>query len=119
MNRYDYESLIERDVDKFIDTLMFDGSSATAVAEQRLRSHLKMLVTQIANHTRNYELTNLYDSDQLAKVWNVSKRRVQAHVSAINERWGVGRKVGGTWLLSIDETERYRPQSAGRPKKNG
>ena len=116
MNKDGYESLIEQDVDKFVGALMPNGGGAT-ITEQRLRLHLKALVAQIASHTRSYELMNLCDSDQLAEMWNVSKRRVQAHVSTLNERWGVGRKVGGTWLLSIDEAERYRPQSAGRPKK--
>lgn len=116
MDKQSYESLIEQDIDKFIAALMPHGGGAT-ITEQRLRLHLKTLVQQVASHAKAYELMNLMDTSEIAEAWGVSRRRVIAHVTMLNQRWGVGRKIGRDWLLTADEVERYKPTTGGRPRK--
>lgn len=117
MDKQSYESLIEQEIDSTIEHLLPHGGGAT-ITETRLRSALGTLATRIANHTRAYELLGIRTSDEMAEEWGVSTRRAQAHIAALHDRFGVGRKVGRDWLLSADEAERHPPRStAGRPPK--
>lgn len=117
MNKQSYESLIEQEIDSTIEHLLPHGGGAT-ITETRLRSALDALATRIANHTRAYELLGIRTSDEMAEEWGVSKRRAQAHIATLHDRFGVGRKVGRDWLLSADEAERHPPRpGAGRPKR--
>lgn len=115
MNKQQYEALIIQEVQSTVDRLLPHGGGAT-VTEARLRGALDVLVQRIAGHTRTYELFNIRSSDDLTDEWNVGKRRVQAHITNLHNRLGIGRKVGRDWLLSADEAERYRPGPTGRPK---
>ena len=116
MNKQQYESLAEQEIQSTIDRLMPHGGGAT-VTEHRLRSALDVLAQRIANHTSAYELLNIKSSDELAEEWGVTKRRVQAHISGLHERFRVGRKFGGIWCLSADEAEQHRPGPRGRPRR--
>lgn len=115
MNREQYEVSIQQEIAATVDRLLPHGGGAT-VTEHRLRSALDVLAQRIANHTRAYELLGIRTSDELAAEWGVTKRRVQAHVQMLHERFGVGRKIGSVWMLSADEAERHRPGPAGRPR---
>lgn len=115
MNKQSYESLIEQEIQNTVDRLMPHGGGAT-ITEHRLRSALDVLAQRIASHARAYELLGIRSSDELAEEWGVTKRRVQAHIAGLHERFGVGRKFGGIWCLSAEEAERHRPGPRGRPK---
>lgn len=117
MNKQQYEASIEQEVQSTIDRLLPHGGGAT-ITEHRLRSALDILVQRIARDTRAYELLNIKSSDGLAEEWGVTKRRVQAHIAGLHERFGVGRKFGRDWFLSAAEAEQYRPGPAGRPRRN-
>ncbi len=116
MDKESYESLIAQHIQDAIANLLPHGNGAN-ITESRLRAALGVLAERIASDTGSYELMNLKDSEELASIWGVSKRRVQTFVKEQNARWGVGRKVGRDWLLSADESERYRPAEPGRPRK--
>lgn len=116
MNAEQYQSLVQSEIQSTIDRLMPHGGDA-AITEHRLRSALDVLAQRIANHTRAYELLGIRSSDELAAEWNVTKRRVQAHIAKLHERFGVGRKIGRDWFLSAAEAESHRPGQVGRPQK--
>lgn len=113
MDKQQYESLIESEIRSTVNRLLPHGGGAT-ITEARLRSALDALAQQIASHTRSYELLGIRSSDELAAEWNVSKRRVQAHIQSLHERFGVGRKFGRDWFLSAEEAERHRPRPYNR-----
>lgn len=112
MDKQSYESLIESEIQSTIARLLAQGSGT--INEVRLRSALDALAQRIASHTRSYELLGIRSSDDLALEWNVSKRRVQAHIQSLHERFGVGRKFGRDWFLSAEEAERHRPRPYNR-----
>lgn len=113
MDKQSYESLIESEIQSAVERLLPHGGGAT-ITEVCLRSALDVLAQRIASHTRSYELLGIRSSDELAIEWNVSKRRVQAHIQSLHERFGIGRKVGRDWMLSADEAERHRPRPYNR-----
>lgn len=100
-----------------------EGAMAPAIADRYCTSILDATspvdewtpypVLWTGKYKREIELLS---TDELATKWAVSKRRVQAHIVTLHERFGVGRKVGRDWLLSADEAERHRPGSTGRPR---
>lgn len=64
-----------------------------------------------------YWKSGLKNSEALAQEWGVTKRRVQAHISYLNEHAQVGRKIGRDWYLTPEEAEQCRPGPRGRPRK--
>lgn len=116
MNRETYDQMNQQAIDEAVDRLLPNG--AGTVTEPRLRQALTVLTQQIANNTRAYELLGIRTSDELAEEWGVSRRRAQAYIATLHERWGVGRKIGGVWCLSADEAATHRPaEKAGRPAR--
>lgn len=117
MDKQTYKDSVQQEIANTIDRLLPHGGGAT-ITETSLRSALDALAICIANRTRAYELLGIRTSDEMAEVWGVSKRRAQAHIAKLHDRFGVGRKVGRDWLLSADEAERHPPRTtAGRPKR--
>lgn len=114
MDKQSYEQLIDQEIADVLAALIPHGGGAT-VTEVRLRSALAKLAQRVANHTRAYELLGIRTSEELAAEWGVTKRRVQAHIATLHERFGVGRKIGRDWVLSADEAARHRPGASGRP----
>ncbi len=115
MNRETYDQMNASEIDSAVERLLPHG--AGAVTEPRLRQALTVLTQRIASNTRAYELLNIRTAEELAGEWRVSRRRAQAFIATLHERWGVGRKIGNTWCLSADEATTHRPAQPGRPKQ--
>lgn len=115
MNRDTYDQLNQDTIEGAVDRILPNG--AGVVTESRLRSALTVLAQQIASNTRAYELLGIRTSDELAEEWRVSRRRAQAFIAHLHDRWGVGRKIGTVWCLSAEEAATHRPaENPGRPR---
>ena len=108
MNRKQYETAIKQEIAATVDRLMPHGGGAT-VTEVRLRSALDTLAQRVASASRAYELLGVRTSEEMAEEWGVSERQSQAFIATLHERLGVGRNIGGTWVLSAAEAESYKP----------
>ena len=106
------DSLIAQAIDNAVTDLIPHG--AGVVHEQRLRHILSRVAQNAATAGAHAALLGLRDSNELAEMWGVSKRRVQAHCAHLHERWGVGRRVGNAWMLTAEEAESHRPGTPGR-----
>ncbi len=115
MNRETYDQMNASEIDSAVNRLLPHG--AGAVTEPRLRQALTVLAQRIASNTRAYELLGIRTAEELAEEWGVSRRRAQAFIATLHERWGVGRKIGNMWCLSADEATTHRPAQPGRPRK--
>ena len=111
-----YDQMNETEIDGAIERIIPHG--AGTVTEPRLRQALTVLAQRIASNTRAYELLGIRTAEELADEWNVSRRRAQAFIATLHERWGVGRKIGNIWCLSADEAVTHRPTRPGRPRKH-
>ncbi len=114
MNRETCDQMNASEIDNAIERIIPHG--AGTVTEPRLRQALNVLAQRIASNTRAYELLNIRTAEELAEEWGVSRRRAQAFIATLHERWGVGRKIGNMWCLSADEVATHRPAKPGRPK---
>lgn len=101
----------------YIDNAVTDliPHRAGAVTEHRLRHILNHVAQQAMQTSKHYELLNILDTAEIAELWGVSTRRVRAHCAHLHDRWGVGRKANGGWLMSRAEAESHRPGQSGRP----
>lgn len=98
-----------------IERLIPNG--AGIITEPRLRQALDVLTQRIASNTRSYELLGIRTAEELADEWQVSRRRAQAFIANLHDRWGTGRKIGGVWCLSAEEALTHRPAAnSGRPR---
>lgn len=115
MNRETYDAMNEQDIDSTVERLIPHG--AGSVTEPRLRQALTVLTQRIASNTRAYELLGIRTAEELSEEWGVSRRRAQAYIATMHDRWGVGRKIGNTWCLSAEEAATHRPAQPGRPRR--
>lgn len=101
----------------YYDELMIDGR--TVITEQRLRRALENISQESFEIGREYALTNLMTTDQMAASVGVTVRRMQAIVKNRHDRFGVGFQIRGKnpWIFTPEETEILRPGKVGRPKK--
>lgn len=83
--------------------------------DQMIAGYIDNAVTDLIPHRAGYELLNILDTAEIAELWGVSTRRVRAHCAHLHDRWGVGRKANGGWLMSRAEAESHRPGQSGRP----
>ena len=117
MNKPQYNQLQTAAIDEAINSLV-DQFPQLLGREVRIRSILTKLQHSSASNTRAYELLGLRTSDELAQLWAVTNRRVAAHCKMLHEQWGIGRKIGKSWVLSADEADHHRPTKAGAPMGN-
>lgn len=113
MNRSDYEQMVASAIAEATETIG-EGQPSPA----RLRHALTVLVQRVESATRSYELLNLRTVDDLAAEFGLSPRRIRALAVTRHERYGIGMKIGTTWLWSASEIERMRPGAPGRPRGN-
>ncbi len=113
MNTETKDQMIAQDIDQAVTDLIPHG--AGVVHEHRLRHVLNRVAQRAATTGAHAALLGLVDSEQLEHIWGVGRRRVNAHCATLHDRWGVGRKVGGAWLLTAEEAESHRPGPSGRP----
>lgn len=116
MDRQTLDAMIAQEIDQAVATFLPNGSGT--MTDTRLRTALKNIAARTETAARTYYLGNLRTVDDLAVAYNVSRRRAQAIAKAHHDQWGVGMKIGNTYVFSVDEIESMRPGESGRPKKS-
>ena len=107
------DDMIDRYISQAIDELLPNGTGV--VSSHRLRHVMRRVAQQSAQTAVGYELLNLLDTAELAELWGVSTRRVRAHCARLHDRWGIGRKANGGWMMTREEALTHRPAGPGRP----
>jgi len=77
-----------------------------------LRAFLEEFV-RIAESDAMDGLASLQDA---AHAWSVTPRRANAHIAKLHERYGIGRQLGGAWVLRRQDIEAHRPDQRFRAK---
>lgn len=86
------------------------------ISPTRLANALTKLAQRVESATRDYTLTNLRTVDDLAEEFGVSVQRIRAIAQHRHERFGVGMKLGKSWLWSAEEIDVMRPDVTRRPR---
>ena len=118
MNKKQYEEIQKQDIGeatKIFLSLLPD----VPWDSNNLDSVLETLSRRSARNTITYEVANLHDCAKLMALWNVNRQRVGAHCRMLNKRYGIGVKLGSSWVLTADEAVKHRPAArAGAPIGN-
>ena len=61
-------------------------------------------------------LSDLRDAKQAAAQWGVKHRRAGAHIARLHDKYGVGRLVGGAWVLRQQDIDAHPPDAKYRRK---
>lgn len=79
----------------------------------------RSLLEEIYDGAQDDLMTDLCDAQDAAQVWGVSPRRAAAHIARLHEKYGVGRQLGGAWVLRRQDVEGHRPDQRFRAKGDG
>lgn len=104
-------------IKKTIEALLPYG--AGPLTSQRLRTALETIAALAWREAESQVLLNLLTVEDIAELFGVSPRRVQALAKTRHARFGIGYQVPGTrtWLFRPEEIELLRPGKTGRPAK--
>ncbi len=110
-----FKQLIETALDN-----MFQGRETLAISRMRAEKILTDLAHEVTTCARDEVLMSLKTSDDVAKLFGVSIRRIQAIAKKIRDNGHpVGWPIPGTnrWLFLPAEVKRLKPGRPGRPGK--
>ena len=75
----------------------------------------RALLEEIYDAGQDDLMADLCDTQDAARAWNVTPRRANAHIAKLHERYGVGRQLGGAWVLRRQDIEAHKPDQRFRP----
>ena len=104
------------ELNTIIERAAADLAARSHVPEQVSRPILERLANEAFQRGRDAALLSIMDTAQAAALWGVSRRRAQAHIKRLHERFGIGARFGREWVITAEEAERYRPGPPGRPR---
>lgn len=61
-------------------------------------------------------LADLISAEQAAAIWDVTDRRARAHIARLHEKYGIGRQLGGAWVIRRAHAESHAPDRRYRKK---
>ena len=112
MTNSDFGQLVEREIEQALDQLSPERGGR--VSEARLRAQLELVAQRVAGYSRDHVLINLLDAGDVAVHFGISRARARALLQNRHERFGVGRKVGGAWIIAADELGQLEPEEKYR-----
>lgn len=59
---------------------------------------------------------SLRSATDAAVAWGVGERRARAHIARLHEKYGIGRRLGGSWVLRQSDIEHHPPDARYRTK---
>ncbi len=99
---------------QLVESLLPHGGGT--MTEQRLRMALEKVAHVAYTEGVADGLRSLRTADDAAEAWDVTLQRACTHIRRLHERWGVGAKVAGVWLLTQAEIEQNAPDPKYRRK---
>lgn len=105
---------VQLEIDRAVEQLCEHGITKR-LTEDALRRRLETFAARVASAARSETLLSIRGAEEAAEAWGVSVRRAQAHIAWLNERRGIGARIGRAWLITEDEIARHRPGPPGRP----
>lgn len=78
--------------------------------------YFRSLLEDLYDGAQDDLLDDLVSAEQAAVRWDVTDRRARAHIARLHEKYGVGRQLGGAWVLRRAHVEKYAPERKYRRK---
>lgn len=77
---------------------------------------MRSLLEDLYDGAQDDLLSDLMSAEQAAARWDVTERRARAHIARLHEKYGVGRQLGGAWVLRRAHVESHAPEQKYRRK---
>lgn len=77
----------------------------------------RALLEEIYDAGQDDLMNDLCDTQDAARAWVVTPRRANVHIAKLHARYGVGRRLGGAWVLKRQDIEAHRPDQRFRPRR--
>jgi len=114
MDKNSCQQLIDSEIQKAMGSMFPYGAGNAPHA--RVQHWLETVAQYAFNYGRSYALLNLMTVEDVADYLGVTRRRASAIIRNRHERFGVGMKVGASWLIHRDELPRLEPDKKYRTK---
>lgn len=99
--------MIECDIENAMQAMFPHGAGQTN--HTRVRHWLDKIAQIAFNHGRSYALLGLITANDVALHYNITERRARALIANRHQRFGIGMKLGNSWLLHRDELQQLQP----------
>ncbi len=103
-------------IEDIINDVLPLGAGAGPLTSARLRFALEQVATVAFRQGESHALMSLITAEQAAERLGVSARRMRAIIAHRNERFGIGMKVGNTWMVREQDLDILKPGPSHRPK---
>lgn len=70
---------------------------------------LRSLLEELIDSAQDEILSDLCGAEQAAARWDVSERRARAHIARLHEKYGIGRRLGGSWIIRRAHIDSHPP----------
>src|SRR5262245_18779779 len=77
---------------------------------------IRSLLEDLYDGAQDDLMNDLIDTNQAAAIWDVTERRASAHILRLHEKYGIGRQLGGAWVLRRAHAEAYKHDQKYRRK---
>ena len=88
-----------------------------ALALQHDSLGMRSLLEDLYDAAQDDLLDDLRDAAQAAAAWGVSERRARARIAKLHEEYGIGRLVGGAWVVRQAHIDAHPPDQKYRKKE--
>lgn len=79
--------------------------------------YIRSVLEDLHDGAQDDLLASLRSAQDAAAAWGVTDRRARAYIARLNQKYGIGRQFGGSWLLRQGDIERYPPDQRYRQKE--
>lgn len=78
--------------------------------------YFRSLLEDVYDGAQDDLLSDLIDADQVASLLSVSRRRANAYIAALHQRYGYGKRLGGAWIIRRAHVTAHPPDARYRRK---
>ena len=78
---------------------------------------LRSLLEDLYDGAQDDILADLVSAEQAAARWNVTDRRARAHIARLHEQYGIGRQLGGAWIIRRAHVDAHAPDTRYQTKE--
>jgi len=78
--------------------------------------YFRAVLEELYDAAQDDLLASLRGASDAAQAWGVSQRRAVAHIARLHQKYGIGRQVGGAWVLRQADIDTHRPDAKYRRK---
>ncbi|MEX1019675.1 MAG: hypothetical protein WDZ49_08455 [Litorilinea sp.] len=109
MDRHVYATLISKEIREALDELLPDHAPAGQVSRTLLERRLHCLSERVETAARAYYLQGLKTVEEVAEEIGVDPDHLRKIAEHRHARYGVGRRLGDTWVWAADEVDVMLP----------